>query len=88
MPNTFQKICVAIALAVVILFSAIVTVWGYEIFYDSFIRGRTTGSLLNLPVWIAEASVPVGFGLLTIQGVGELITLSSSGLFSLGASHE
>ena len=88
LPNTFQKICVAIALAVVILFSAIVTVWGYEIFYDSFIRGRTTGSLLNLPVWIAEASVPVGFGLLTIQGVGELITLSSSGLFSLGASHE
>ena len=32
-----------------------------------FGRGRTTGSLLNLPVWIPELAVPVGFALLAIQ---------------------
>lgn len=88
LPRAAQVACVAIALLVIIVFSAIVTIWGYDIFHDSFVRGRTTGSLLNMPVWIAEASVPFGFGLLTLQGVVELITLRGSDTTSLGASHE
>lgn len=88
LPHPAQKACTAIALAVVIVFSAIVTYWGYDIFHDSFVRGRTTGSLLNLPVWIAEASVPVGFGLMTLQGVVELMRLRGSDTTGLGATHE
>lgn len=88
LPARAQKIAVAIALTVVIVFSLIVTIWGWDIFHDSFSRGRTTGSLLNLPIWIAELSVPVGFGLLAVQGLVELIRLPSSDLSSLGASHE
>ncbi|WP_227271611.1 TRAP transporter small permease [Roseobacter weihaiensis] len=88
LPHGAQKACAFIALVVVIAFSAIVAFWGYDIFYESFIRGRTTGSLLNLPVWIAEASVPVGFGLLAVQGIVELIRLRGSDMTSLGATHE
>lgn len=88
LPHAAQKICAVIALSVVIVFSAIVAVWGYDIFHDSFVRGRTTGSLLNLPVWIAEASVPVGFGLLTLQGLVELFRMRGSDTASLGATHE
>ena len=88
LPRTAQKVCAFIALVVVIVFSAIVTYWGYDIFHDSFVRGRTTGSLLNLPVWIAEASVPVGFGLMTLQGVVELVRLRGSDTTGLGATHE
>jgi len=88
LPVGAQKIAAAIALIVVVVFSVIVTIWGWDIFHDSFSRGRTTGSLLNLPVWIAELSVPVGFGLLAVQGVVELLRLPSSDLASLGTSHE
>lgn len=88
LPSGAQKVCVAIALGVVIVFSAIVAFWGYDIFHDSFVRGRTTGSLLNMPVWISEASVPIGFSLLTLQGIVELLRLRGSDTSSLGATHE
>ena len=88
LPPAAQKLCAMVALVVVILFSGIVTIYGFDIFYDSFERGRTTGSLLNLPVWIAEASVPLGFGLLTMQAVVELIRMRHGDAASLGATHE
>ena len=88
LPLGAQRVCAAFALVVVILFSAIVAYWGFDIFYDSFERGRTTGSLLNLPVWISELSVPVGFGLLGLQGIVELIGIRDADSASLGATHE
>ncbi|MBO9398501.1 TRAP transporter small permease [Shimia sp. R9_2] len=88
LPPTAQRLCVALSLVVLILFSACVAYWGWDIFHDSWERGRTTGSLLNLPSWIAELSVPVGFGLLTAQAVVELLSLRFQHVASLGASHE
>ncbi|MFK7892906.1 MAG: TRAP transporter small permease [Granulosicoccus sp.] len=88
LPHTVQKACAAIALLVIITFSLVVTVWGWDIFMDSFERGRTTGSLLNLPSWIAELSIPTGFALLALQAVVELIQLPRNRLVSLGSSHE
>ncbi|MEM1006312.1 MAG: TRAP transporter small permease subunit, partial [Pseudomonadota bacterium] len=69
-------------------FSAIVAFWGWDIFHDSWSRGRTTGSLLNLPSWVAELSVPVGFGLLTIQALVELVSLRGGQIHTLGSTHE
>lgn len=88
LPPRMQTVCVALSLLILIAFSTIVAFWGWDIFYDSWERGRTTGSLLNLPSWIAELSVPIGFGLLTAQGVVELLSLRTQHLSSLGASHE
>ena len=88
LPKKLQKVCVALVLLILITFSLIVAIWGWLIFYDSFERGRTTGSLLNLPSWIAELSVPVGFALLTLQSLVELIKLPGNKLLSLGSSHE
>lgn len=73
-----KRMADAVAMIVVLIFSLIVTIWGWEIFHDSFVRGRTTGSLLDLPVWIVELAVPVGFGLLTIQAGLETLRLARS----------
>lgn len=70
-----RKVADCLAMIVVLLFSVIVTIWGWDIFYDSFVRGRTTGSLLNLPVWIVELAVPVGFGILSLQACLEIVGL-------------
>ena len=68
----YKQMCFLIIL---IIFSSYVLIFGFEIFYDSFFRGRTTGSLLNLPSWIGELSVPLCFFLLLIQSIFEIIKL-------------
>ncbi|MFP7675205.1 TRAP transporter small permease [Marivita sp. S0852] len=88
LPEAGQRVCAYLSLIVVIVFSAIVAFWGFDIFLNSFERGRTTGSILNLPIWISEASVPIGFGLLALQGVVELARLKDADSASLGATHE
>ncbi|MEM9247192.1 MAG: TRAP transporter small permease [Pseudomonadota bacterium] len=88
LPDAGQRLCAYIALGVVIVFSAIVAYWGFDIFYTSFERGRTTGSILNLPIWISEASVPFGFGLLALQGIVETLRLRHAQSAGLGATHE
>lgn len=51
----------------------LVVVWyGWEIAWDSLIRGRSTGTMLNIPNWWAEMVIPIGFGLLFLQCVVEL----------------
>ena len=63
----------AAVMLVIAVFSAVVFWYGWWIFLDSFERGRTTGSMLDLPSWIAELAVPVGFGLLFLQALVEFI---------------
>lgn len=65
-----------LVMAAIIVFSLVLVVKGWEIFHDSLVRGRTTGSLLNLPVWIAELAVPVGFALLALQAAADLVRLA------------
>ncbi|MEO0372761.1 MAG: TRAP transporter small permease [Pseudomonadota bacterium] len=88
LPPSAQKVCVAMALICIIAFSAIVATWGWDIFLKSFTRGSTTGSLLNLPKWVAELPVVLGFGLLALQALAELFALPRDDTHSLGASHE
>ena len=59
-------------MCVLVWFCAYVTIFGSQIFYDSFERGRTTGSLLDLPSWIAELPVPTLFAMLAIQAIIEI----------------
>lgn len=60
-----------LAMLFVAFFSFFATWKGGEIFWDSFERGRTTGSMLDLPLWLSELAVPFGFALLLIQALIE-----------------
>lgn len=88
MPRSAQKVCVAVSLVGILVFSIVIVFWGWDIFYESWVRGRTTGSLLNLPTWVAELPVPLGFLLLFAQAACELKALSGNDIVSLGGSHE
>lgn len=66
-----QNVVEALAMLVVAVFSAAVAWKGWAIFWDSFERGRTTGSMLDLPSWVTELSIPVGFALLCAQALIE-----------------
>ncbi|MDT8325917.1 MAG: TRAP transporter small permease [Roseovarius sp.] len=73
LPPGAQRWIEAAAMLVVAAFSAMVTWKGWDIFLDSFERGRTTGSLLDLPSWVVEFAVPLGFALLFIQALIEAV---------------
>ncbi len=72
-----KRICRILAMLSIAAFSAIVTWKGGEIFLDSFERGRTTGSMLDLPTWVSELAIPVGFALLFLQALEELAAVTS-----------
>ncbi|MFK7994179.1 MAG: TRAP transporter small permease [Granulosicoccus sp.] len=69
LPFRVATVLNAIVMMIVAIFAAVVCYFGYEIFYDSFERGRTTGSMLNVPIWIVEFAVPFGFALLFVQAL-------------------
>ncbi len=70
-----QRLVEIIAMACILAFSVMVTFKGWEIFYESFERGRTSGTMLDLPAWIAELPVAIGFALLAVQAVIEIVGL-------------
>lgn len=82
----YRRFTEALAMLCVAAFSALVAWKGWEIFLDSFERGRTTGSMLDLPTWVSELAVPVGFALLFLQAVIEAYR-SLTGERDLKASH-
>ncbi|SIO10366.1 TRAP-type C4-dicarboxylate transport system, small permease component [Rhodovulum sp. ES.010] len=70
LPRTLRRWLEVLAMLVVAGFSVVVLWFGYEIFIDSLVRGRTTGTMLDLPAWLREAAIPVGFALLTLSALG------------------
>ena len=68
-PRPVRRAMEVAALAVILIFSVFVTFYGYEIFLDSFERGRTTGTMLDMKAWIPEAAIPAGFVLLSLSCV-------------------
>ena len=82
-----QRLVGILTMAVLIWFSVFIVIYGWNIFYDSFERGRTTGSLLDLPSWIAEVPVPVLFAFLAVQAIIEIWKLASGEAIPMGG-HE
>ena len=69
LPQRGKQIAEILSLLVILVFAVVVLIYGYDIFLDSFERGRTTGTMLDLPAWMPEASVPAGFALLALSCV-------------------
>ncbi|MBT5481247.1 MAG: TRAP transporter small permease subunit [Alphaproteobacteria bacterium] len=86
MPPPAQRVSAIATMVLLTVFSLYVAFYGWEIFYDSFARGRTTGSLLDLPAWIAELPVAVCFLFLAVQAVLEIVKLLSGAPILRGAS--
>lgn len=87
LPVLAQRLCEVLAMAVVAAFSAVAGVFGFQIFWDSFERGRTTGSMLDLPIWITELAVPVGFGLLFLQAIAEIFRAWRGEMLGIEGEH-
>lgn len=82
------RIAIDIAAMLAVLVFSVFVVWkGWEIFWDSFVRGRTTGSMLDMPTWVVELAVPFGFAVLLLQSAIEIARAARGEIVDEGA-HE
>ncbi|MEL6266996.1 MAG: TRAP transporter small permease [Pseudomonadota bacterium] len=72
LPPPARRVTETIAMTVVAAFAGVTAVYGGWIFYDSFERGRTSGTMLDLPAALTEAAMPLGMGLLAVQALIEI----------------
>ncbi|PVB62021.1 TRAP transporter small permease [Labrenzia sp. 011] len=73
-----RTVCRVLSMAAIALLSAMVAWKGGDIFLESFERGRTTGSMLDMPTWVSELAIPFGFSLLFVQALIELARTPAS----------
>lgn len=78
-PVWVRYVCEVLALVIIFLFSLMATVKGWDVVSDSILMGRRQPTMLALPNWIAELPVVLGFALLTLQSLVELIRLPFRG---------
>lgn len=69
-----QQVSHVLSLLFIMLFSLWLAWHGFDIAFDSLQRGRSTGTMMNLPNWLTEAAIPLGFSLLALQALQSLIT--------------
>lgn len=78
-PIWVRYACEVLALVIIFLFSLMATVKGWEVVIDSIRLGRRQPTMLALPNWISEIPVVLGFALLMVQSLVELIRLPFRG---------
>ncbi len=71
-----RRLAESFSMLVIAVFSGVAAWYGFGITLDSFERGRTAGTLLNLPNWWTEAVIPLGFALLMLQSLCELAKIA------------
>ncbi|MBB4267655.1 TRAP transporter small permease [Roseospira visakhapatnamensis] len=69
---TGRRLCDSLALVIIAVFSGVVVAHGIDIVGDSIAQGRRTSTMLQVPKWMTEVAIPVGFGLLLAQALVEL----------------
>ncbi|MCW8837004.1 MAG: TRAP transporter small permease [Rhodospirillales bacterium] len=60
-----------------LVFSVVIALAGYELFYESLVNGWRTETVWSLPLWIPYLAMPIGIGLLVLQYIADIIALLS-----------
>jgi TRAP-type C4-dicarboxylate transport system permease small subunit len=89
-PAKMRYVLEGFALVVIGAFSAVAMVKGYDMLIDSIRLTRRQPTMLALPNWIAELPIVIGFALLLLQSIADLIRLpfGPAPSFSPGGEHD
>ena len=79
LPPRLRQAQEVFALLFVAALALFIVIYGGGIAGDSLTRGRTTGSMLDLPAWWAQASLPACFALLSLQALVEALRVALNG---------
>ena len=88
-PHTISRKTVeTFALLVILMFCAVATWYGFELWLKATLRGHTTDSFLGTPKWLTHASIWIGFGLLAVQGLAEIVKVWTVGVAATDLSEQ
>ena len=73
LPDRLRRGMDIVAYVFILGFAAFIAWWGGVIAVDVWKTSETTGSMLDIPLWWSEIVIPLGFGLLAVQCVVEII---------------
>lgn len=82
-----RKIVETFSILMIALFCAVAAKFGFDLWLKATLAGHTTDSFLAPPKWLTHGSLWVGFGLMLIQCVVELIRVWVDGVPQT-ANHE
>ena len=82
-----RKISETFALLVTLFFAAVTTKYGFAIWLKATLAGHSTDSLLAPGKWLTHASIWVGFGLLSLQCLIELLRVWIAGVPQTDGAH-
>ena len=83
-----RRIAEAFSLFVIGAVCVVAIIWGIDIVAESVRLHRTTSTMLAVPQWTTEIAIPVGFGLLLLQCLAELVRLSRASDVDMGRIEE
>ncbi|MCF6303248.1 MAG: TRAP transporter small permease [Devosiaceae bacterium] len=75
-----RKLVESFSLIVILIFCAVAAWYGFELWLKATLRGHTTDSYLGTPKWLTHASIWIGFGLLALQSIAEIIKIWTIGI--------
>ncbi len=88
-PHTLsRKIVETFALLIILVFCAVATWYGFDLWLKATLKGHTTDSFLGTPKWLTHASIWIGFGLLAVQGIAEIIKVWTVGIAATDLSEQ
>ena len=87
-PRWLKAACEALALLIILAFSIIAVTKGWSVLADSIRLGRREPTVLALPNWISELPVVLGFALLALQTLAEMLRLVVDGPPAYAPSNE
>jgi TRAP-type C4-dicarboxylate transport system permease small subunit len=88
LPQRGRVILAITASAVSLAFCIVVVLYGVEFWHEAWANDWTSPSVFRIPLWIPYASLPVGFALLSLQCLADLIAISTGRAMPFGLSPE
>jgi TRAP-type C4-dicarboxylate transport system permease small subunit len=61
-----------------LIFCTFIFVLSCEVWWDAFVNNHTTGTMWNVPLWKLHISLPIGFFVMTLQYVADIISLATN----------
>ena len=75
-----RRVIETISILMIAVFCAVAAKFGFDLWLKATLAGHTTDSFLAPPKWLTHASLWVGFGLMLIQCVVEVIRIWIDGV--------
>lgn len=75
-----RKVVETFGILVMLVFCAVAVKYGFDLWMKSLLTGKRSATMLAAPMWMIQSSIWVGFGLLFLQGLSEIIKIWTHGI--------